>query len=183
MFMEAQVPAETPGGSDQPQQPAAEVAPTPTPAPAQSGASDSKGWTVFMEKPIVAAGDGAAQPSEDDLAAPAEQSAQAAAEEQQATAPAGVSKQTLLMDEAPEITASREPSAPVQTSVPMRPAVEAGGPGQQDAQAVARRASPAPPPEYASPTEMVPRESSKTMVYVAVTVAVIVIVIIVLAVI
>jgi hypothetical protein len=140
MFMEADVPNE----------PAAPAPATPEPQPmdavpeapgGQSGASDSKGWTVFMERQPIAPPPGYTGPTPSyaptpaELAATMEQPAQPPMEEPaQPVAPAavqpGVSKQTVVMDRAPDVAPpGREASmSSVPASVPSTPAIETGGP-------------------------------------------------------
>ena len=103
MFMEAEVPGEPAP------EPAIPQDDDEAGAPSQVGASDSKGWTVFMERQPIPP-----PSSEPPVAAP-----------QVAEQPA-VSGRTVIMSDVVEPEPPvREVSAPVATSVPASPAVEA----------------------------------------------------------
>jgi hypothetical protein len=152
MFMEADVPSEPAAPAPAPEPQAVEAA-AEAPAPV-SGASDSKGWTVFMERQPIAPPPGytgpmpSYAPTPAELATTVEQPAQPAYEAPaqpvqpvqpvQAPPPAaeqapGVGKQTVVMERPPEVgPPQREPSASsVPASVPATPAIEAGPRSQQ----------------------------------------------------
>jgi hypothetical protein len=115
---------------------------------AASGASDSKGWTVFMERQPIAPPPGytgpmpSYAPTPAELATTVEQQAQPAYEPpaqatpaqpapaQPAPAQPSMSKATVIMDRAPDITAPSRESSEVSmpASVPAQPAIETGGP-------------------------------------------------------
>lgn len=105
--MEAEVPGQP--ASEQPVSPEVEEAGTPS----QVGESDSKGWTVFMERqPIPAPTE---PPAEDPVSAPP-------AVEQ----PAASGRTVIMSDVVDPEPPAREPSAPVPAAVPSTPAIETG---------------------------------------------------------
>jgi hypothetical protein len=158
MFMEADVPSE----------PAAPAPAAPEPQPiddgpgVQSGASDSKGWTVFMERQPIAPPPGYTGPTPSygptpaELAATMEQPAQPPVEPAQPVAPQPeaqpVTKQTVVMDRPPDVAPPRrEPSmSSVPASVPATPAVETGGPPRTQ-QPPTQLPAPIPPRELDRP--------------------------------
>jgi hypothetical protein len=185
MFMEADVPSEPAAPAPAPEPQAVEAA-AEAPAPV-SGASDSKGWTVFMERQPIAPPPGytgpmpSYAPTPAELATTVEQPAQPAyeapAQPVMAPAPAaeqapGVGKQTVVMERPPEVgPPQREPSASsVPASVPATPAIEAGPRSQQ--------------PQPYLPAPITPREldqpKSKLPMAIAAGVVVIIIIIVII---
>jgi hypothetical protein len=185
MFMEADVPNEpapAPAPESQPSQPSQpDVAPDAVGA--VSGASDSKGWTVFMERQPIAPPPGytgpmpSYAPTPAELATTVEQPAQPPLETpvqpvELASTPAaeqpGVSKQTVVMDRAPDIAPpQREPSgSSVPASVPATPAIETQP----------RAYVPAPIPASGE----LDRRPSKLPIYIGVGVIVIIIIVIII---
>lgn len=154
MFMEAEVPAGGPADASSVPVPAPTAAPTPEPAGPQIGASDAKGWTVFMEKqPIPAPGQEAPAAAADELAATLEHQAQPPAE-----ALATGNLATAQLPAQPPAEAAPAPGA--------APAHQAPAPTHQPAPVVQAPHLPAPQP----PTGLAPQGGSKTGVYAAVAV-------------
>jgi hypothetical protein len=177
--MEADVPSEP--AAPAPAQEPEPIDSTPYATAPVSGASDSKGWTVFMERQPIAPPPGytgpmpSYAPTAAELAATVEHPAQPPVEQPQPAPEAaaqqpGVGKQTVIMDRAPDIAPpQREPSASsVPASVPSTPAIEAGGPRSQQP----RPQVPAP----ITPSE-IDRPKSKLPLYVGVGVVAIILII------
>jgi hypothetical protein len=150
MFMEADVPSE-PTAAPAPAAPEPQPIEEATPG-IQSGASDSKGWTVFMERQPIAPPPGytgpvptpARPPTPAELATTVEQPAQPPVEQPVAAQP--VTKQTVVMDRAPDIAPPREPSmSSVPASVPATPAIETGGPPRTQQPSPGQMPAPIPP--------------------------------------
>lgn len=146
--MEAEVPGE-PAAAE----PAIPADDDEVGAPSQVGASDSKGWTVFMERQPIP------PPGEAPVAAPP------VAEQEPA-----ISGRTVIMGDAVEPEPAREVSAPVATSVPATPAVEAH-PMQQQAPI---HHTPSVPP----PMDLDEQPKSKTPLYIAIGLGVIALIVI-----
>jgi hypothetical protein len=190
--MEADVPNEpTPAPAASEPQPL-EAA---TPDGAASGASDSKGWTVFMERQPIAPPPGytgpmpSYAPTPAELATTVEQQAQPTydppaqatpaqpAPAQPAPAQPSMSKATVIMDRAPDIAApSRESSGvSMPASVPAQPAIETGGPPRTQQQPATQLPVPMTPADLDRP------EKSKLPLYIGAAVIGIVILILILA--
>lgn len=134
--------------------PAPTTASEPEPEPeSQVGASDAKGWTVFMEKSPFAP-----QPA----AAPTELTAPPAAEPAPASAPAAtepVSGRTVMMDQAPSF---QQPAA----SVPATPAIE-----------VQQQQPPQQPVVAPTTAVATPEPKSNTMLYVGIAIGVVAVIV------